>query len=223
MGRHHPVDIGIEGVETRPLGQKGAAADAVGEGGVTALQEGDGRFDRRQVALEVFQEAGYALAAARCWQCLSVGAHGFEPVTREQPQHQRQRQVFLQRVEAARSQEAGEVSGGRIGRVELRHRRDDGEDAQTGIGHWRGSDCMTRFLPRTAVGRARAMPCHGVQSSLTLVCSRPSGDRYAMACHRHPLAKGARADILSCALANILAGHLRAAWRELRLAGTWCP
>ncbi|MCG2947230.1 hypothetical protein KZ309_25465, partial [Escherichia coli] len=57
------------------------------------------------------------------------GRHGAQAVGRQQAQDQRQRQVFLRGRDAAGAQEAGQVGGGRVWRIELRHRRDDGQHA----------------------------------------------------------------------------------------------
>ena len=53
-----------------------------------------------------------------------------EPARAHQGQHQLQRQVRLRRRPALGSQEAGEIGGCRVGRIELRHRWDDAPNAQ---------------------------------------------------------------------------------------------
>ena len=54
---------------------------------------------------------------------------------REQVQHQGQGQIHLMRIHALAAQKTCEVSRGRVGRVELRHRRDDAQHTQRS---WRG-------------------------------------------------------------------------------------
>ena len=119
--------VDVKRFEARALGQKGAAADAVRGGRVAALQERDRRRDRREVAVELRVEAPSRCGVRlRCGQRVDAFAHRAQAGRREQFEHQRQREVFLRRMDVARAQEAGQVGGRRVGRVELRHRRDDG-------------------------------------------------------------------------------------------------
>ena len=81
-------------------------------------------------------------------------------------QDKRQRQVFLDRGDATRAQKAGEAGSGRIGRVQLCHRRDDGEHAARGRGHgtwWVGSADYPDRRPATwQCGQChRRMACAG--------------------------------------------------------------
>ena len=95
------VDIGIHGFEARPLGQEGPAGDAVRDGRVAALQEGDGGADGVAVAREVLDEALHQRRALLLRQRLGAGADVVQPGGREQAQHQLQRQVLLHRVHPA--------------------------------------------------------------------------------------------------------------------------
>jgi len=97
----------------------------VGEGRVAALQEGQRRPDGGPVAVEFGVELGQRGRAFLGRDGAQLVAQGVEPGRREELQHQPEGQVVLAGVHAAGAQEAGEVGGGRIGRVELRHRRDE--------------------------------------------------------------------------------------------------
>ena len=127
------IDIGVEWLEAWPFGKKVAAADAMPDRRVAPLQESHGRFDRRQIAIEDPIEGLHPLRALLRRRRRDALAHRQQSVAREQAQHQGQSEILLHRVDAARTQETGQIGRRRIGRVELRHRRDDGEDAH-GLG-----------------------------------------------------------------------------------------
>jgi hypothetical protein len=133
------VDVDVQRREARALGQEAAAADAVRQRGVTALQEGDGRLERLQVGVEPFAERCDRRAAALAGQRVDGGLQRLQPGGRQQFQDQRQRQVLLRRRHAARAQEAGEVGGRRIRRVQLRHRRDERQHTGDGGGDGHGA------------------------------------------------------------------------------------
>ena len=78
----------------------------------------------------------HAGAAVGLGQCIGAVAHGVQPGGREQLEHERR--VFLHGGKAAREQEAGEVDGGLVGRVELRRRGDGAQHAEIG-GHGSGA------------------------------------------------------------------------------------
>ena len=86
-----------------------------------------------------------------------LGRHGaqlvaqrVEPGRREELQHQPEGQVVLAGVHAAGAQEAGEVGGGRVGRVQLRHRGDERQHARVETRH--GAHCR---LPPVRAAPAR--------------------------------------------------------------------
>ena len=121
------ADVVVQRGEARALGQQGAGVDAVRQHRVAPLQEADHRADGGAVGVEVPEEvrhlpAGPGLLAGGVVQAVQA-------LGREQVQHQAQRQVGLGRGHPARAQETGQVGGGRVRRVELRHRRDDAEHA----------------------------------------------------------------------------------------------
>ena len=121
------VDVDIEGVEARSFGQKLPSGDTIGQAGVTPLQESDNRNNAGEIAFECFQEGSKQRRAPR--QRLDAGAHRLQPLRRKQAQHQPQGEIFLHRVQSARTQETGQVRRRWIRGVELRHRRDDRQDA----------------------------------------------------------------------------------------------
>ena len=130
------VDIHVERAEARTLGEPVPADDAVRERRVVSLQEADRGADRRVVTLELGEEMRHGRGSSCFGQRLGTGAHLLEPRRREQVEHKRERQVFLHRRDAARPQEAGQVGRRRVRRVELRHRRDDGQHSGiAGRGH----------------------------------------------------------------------------------------
>jgi len=132
------VHIDIDRGEARPFRQEVAGVDAVGQRGVPALQEGDGRRHGGQVTVELRIEGPKGLGAFALGHGLHAGLDGDQALAREQGQHQRQRQVFLHGIDPTRTQEARQVGGRGVRRVELRHRRDDGQHAQgLGRGHGR--------------------------------------------------------------------------------------
>ncbi len=132
---HVHVVVGVQRRKARAFRQQAARGHAVRQRGVAPLQVGDGRADAAAVGAKLVQKGVHAARAP----CFGLGqrtaAHGRQPGGREDFQDQRQRQVFLHGADTARAQEAGEVGGGRVGRVELRHRRDEAQDAQAGLGH----------------------------------------------------------------------------------------
>ncbi|MNY19568.1 hypothetical protein D3C86_1530080 [compost metagenome] len=123
------VHVHVQRAETGSFGQEIAAHDTVGQGRIAALQEGDRRVDRGQVARLHGHEC---LDRGRVFFQRQRGhpfRHRPQAVGGQQPQHQRQRQILLERGDAARPQKAGQVGGGRIRGVQLRHRGDDGQHA----------------------------------------------------------------------------------------------
>ena len=64
------VGIVVERRKARPLGQEGARADAVGDGAIAPLEQGNGWVDGGDVAIE-FVEEGFQAARAL------PGGHGF--------------------------------------------------------------------------------------------------------------------------------------------------
>ena len=130
------VCVCIERGKTWAFSQQAARGDAVGQGRVAALQVGHDGADGAAVGGELVQEGVHAGAALGLRQGVGVVAHSVQPGGREQLEHEGERQVFLHGVKTARAQKAGEVSGGRVGRVELRHRGDEAQHAEVG-GHGR--------------------------------------------------------------------------------------
>ncbi len=128
------IDIGGQRFETRAFGQKVAPADAMADRGIAPLQKRHCGIDRGEITVEFPIESLHPRAALFLWQGFDALANRPQSVTREQAQNQRQRQILLCGVKPARAQETRQVSGRRIGRIELRHRRDDGQDAP-GIHH----------------------------------------------------------------------------------------
>jgi len=128
---------GIERREARAFGQEGAAADAVRQRGVAALQKRQRRRDGGGVTGVVGLEGLHPRRALGGGQRGDARVHAGQAVARQQFQRQRQRQILLHRVDPARAQEAGQVGGRRIRGVELRHRRDDGQDTN-GLGRHGG-------------------------------------------------------------------------------------
>ena len=137
------VGIDVERGEARPLGQELAAGDAVADRRVVPLQEGDGRGDGGEVALEVLGKAVQRRAALALRNGLDALVDGAQAGQRKQFEHQPERDVVLHRHDAARAQEAGQVGGRRVGRVELRHRWDERQDARRvhRTQGWRASFC----------------------------------------------------------------------------------
>ncbi|MNL13670.1 hypothetical protein D3C87_1345830 [compost metagenome] len=123
------VHVDVQRAETRAFGQEVAAHDAVGQRGIAPLQECDRWPDGGQVARLHRHERldGGRVLVKR--QRVDPIRHGAQALRRQQAQHQRKRQVFLHRVHVARTQETGQVGGGGVGRIQLRHRRDDGQHA----------------------------------------------------------------------------------------------
>ena len=128
------IAIRINGGKARAFGQVAAAVDAMGQGRVAALQEGDDRGNGGQVATVMVCEKMDCRAACCRRERFHLGENRYKPVPRQQAQHQRQSQVFLHGLQAARAQESGQIGGGRVGRVELRHWRDDGQHAHDRMG-----------------------------------------------------------------------------------------
>ncbi|MDT4848613.1 hypothetical protein FQZ97_827070 [compost metagenome] len=131
------VHVHLQRGEARAFGQQLARGDAVRQRRVPALQEGDHQADGGAVARELVEEGVHAGRALRFGLRQRVTAHGFEPGRRKQLEHQCQRQVGLHRIDPARAQEAGDVRGGGVGRVDLRHRWDEAQHTQGGGGHGR--------------------------------------------------------------------------------------
>ena len=151
------VDEDIERFETRPLGQKIAAADAMADRRVAALQEGDGRGDGGQITLELLVKT---TQGSRTF----FGRHDFHPLVhlaqacrRKQFQHQLERDVVLCCFNSPRSQKAGQIGRRRIGRVELRHRRDDGKNAERAGRHGQSVQGFSSFSASTAVIRNKSV------------------------------------------------------------------
>ena len=95
------VDVDVERLEARALGQESAATNAVAERWVIALKEGERRRDGRVVAVEGAVKCGDACGALGRRQGIELGAHRQQAFGREQRKHQRQRQVFLHRSDTA--------------------------------------------------------------------------------------------------------------------------
>jgi hypothetical protein len=124
------VDIHVERGEARALGQEGTAGDAVRERRIAPLEEGHGNIDAWPGSPRSAPGRRPRAACGFAGSAFGDLADRLQARRREQAQHQRQRQVFLHRGYPARTQETGQVGGGRIGRVELRHRRDEREHAR---------------------------------------------------------------------------------------------
>ncbi|MNL18715.1 hypothetical protein D3C87_1398720 [compost metagenome] len=123
------VHVHVQRAEPRALGQEIAAHDTVRQGGIAALKKRDRRPYRGQVA-GLHGHEGLDRRRVLCnRQRVDALRHGPQAVHGQQPQHQGKRQVFLERCHPARAQKAGQVGGGRIRRIQLRHRRDDGQHA----------------------------------------------------------------------------------------------
>ena len=58
-----------------------------------------------------------------------------------QPQHKFEREVVLDRIKAAGTQESGEICGGGIGCVELGHRRNERQQATAVVRAFHRCDC----------------------------------------------------------------------------------
>ena len=126
------VDVDIERGKARSFRQEAAADDAVRDRRIGALQKRDRRRDRRAIRRELLAKRIDTRRDRSGRQCIDAGLDPVQSSDAEQFQHQRQRQVRLHRGDAVAAQEAGQVGGGRVGRVQLRHRRDDRQHAQIG-------------------------------------------------------------------------------------------
>ena len=83
--RAHRVFIGFQRQEARAFRQESAAADAVRQRAVTALEERDGRLDGGQVAVGQGFERGDPFAALCGAAVLDVGSHTAQARHRKQP------------------------------------------------------------------------------------------------------------------------------------------
>ncbi len=129
------VDEHVERTEPSALGEPAPAHDAVRERRVTSLQEAQGGADRRAVALELGEKVRHLGRSFRLGQRRGTRAHQLEALRRKQVEHEGECQVLLHRRDAARAQEAREVGGRGVGRVELGHRRDDSQHPEVVDGH----------------------------------------------------------------------------------------
>ena len=130
------VFISVERGKARAFGQKAPASDAVAQGAVAALQEGDHRVDADGVIIEVVEEkihgAGAFFNRQSQRHITQIGQAFFV----HQSQHRGQRKVFLHRIKPPRTQKTRQVGRRRVGRIELRHRRDEAEHFERdGAGH----------------------------------------------------------------------------------------
>ena len=164
------ADIGVQRREARPFGQEAAAGDAVHQRRIAPLQEGQRRFDAAQVVVETLLEGVDVRRARRHRQRGDGLAQCEQAFARQQLQHQRQRQVLLHRVHAARAQEAGEVRRGRVRRVQLRHRRDDRQHTRRRTRH------AALSMPRAEVSRSRTPPFRRLPGGAARCRSRCGSD-----------------------------------------------
>jgi len=121
---------------------------------VASLQKGDHAVDGLRVAFEVVQKKIDRAAAFFFGQDQCGIAQLGQALATHEPQHQRQCQVGLHRRYPARAQKAGEVGGGRVGCVELRHRRDEAQHLEIG---WTGHVAIIGVPP--AEGAAQTGAC----------------------------------------------------------------
>ena len=148
----------IDRGESRAFGQEGTGVDAVCQGGVSALQERDRGLDRGTVAGERFKEVGHA---GRVFDAAVQGrlTQLVQPRPRQHTQHQLQRQIVLFGLNTPRSQEARDIGGAGVGRVELRHRRDEAQDLERCSAHAAGILSQRRpGAARDNVGVKQARP-----------------------------------------------------------------
>ena len=123
------VDVVLERCKARAFGQVMPRSDTMSQAGIATLQKSNGRRDCGAVGLEVLGEE------ARGGRVLFAGQRAHLPVNRlhalhrEQLERQGDGEIGLFRFEAARAQEPGEIRRRRIRRVELRHRRNDRQNA----------------------------------------------------------------------------------------------
>ena len=123
------VGVLIQSSKPPALGQQAAVGNAVGQGAVTPLQKRNHPPDGGGIGLELSQKVLHLRTALFGRQGQRGSFHLRQALHAQQPQHQRQRQIGLHRIHPARPQKTRDVGGGRVGRVELRHRRDDGQHA----------------------------------------------------------------------------------------------
>jgi len=152
--------IRIECGKARAFRQQAASSDAVAQRGIAPLQESDGGRDGAVVALEMVEEKIHAGAARRLGLCPGACLHLQQTVGREQRQHQLERQIVLHRVHPLATQKARQVGGGRVRRVELRHRWDEAQHAHRARGGGEGVQSNS-----SVPGRGRlASPMRGPQT-----------------------------------------------------------
>ena len=95
------------------------------QGAVLALQKSNGGFDgvlipRKEIEKEIDAGTALQLRALK-----GTDLNLFQSLRCEQTQDQFEGQIFLNSSNSARTQKARQVGRGRVGCVELRHRRDD--------------------------------------------------------------------------------------------------
>src|SRR5262249_32836361 len=118
------------------------------EGRIAPLQVGDHRIDGRGVARRLAEEMAYLRRAPRRRLRLRRVAQRGEALAREEPQNEGQGEVLLARVDPAGAQESRQVGRGRVGRVELRHRGDDGEHTRGSVGQHRCTIIAPMLAPK---------------------------------------------------------------------------
>jgi hypothetical protein len=130
------VLISVERRKAGAFGQKAPACDAVAERAVSALQKRDHRVDADGVIVEVVEEEIHRTRALFDRQSQRHITQIGQPLFVQQGQYRGQGQVFLCRIETPCTQKTRQVGRGRVGRVELRHRRDEAQDFERGgAGH----------------------------------------------------------------------------------------
>ena len=98
---------------------------------IPALQEGNHTVDDADVAVLVTQDAPGLFRQGLGF--FGLGEHGRKARCAEQLQHQLQAKVALGHADALRLEEAAQVGGCRVRRVELYRRRRDEQDAHAGL------------------------------------------------------------------------------------------
>ena len=133
-GAHGPEGVELEALEARGGGEQ-AAEHAAGQGAGRALQEGDGGLDTGLVGLSQRQgpPGGLGQRLVQAGGLICMGLDGIEDlahsVARQDPERQCQAQIVLAVAYSLRAEEAREVRGRWVGRVELRQGGQDQGDA----------------------------------------------------------------------------------------------
>src|ERR1700733_3507752 len=123
------VDVVLERCKARPFGQVMPRSDTMSDARITTLQKSNGGRDCSAVGLEMFGEKLRRYRVLIALQRAHLPENSLHALRRQQLERQGDGKICLFRLETARAQEPREIGRGRIWRVELRHRRNDRQNA----------------------------------------------------------------------------------------------